>query len=59
MAVGIAPECIDREIGALKADIGKLLAEISDRLADESARFSEYPNGRAKQGARDSRVIRH
>ena len=39
VAGGIAPEGIDREIGALKADIGKLLAEISDRLAEESARF--------------------
>ena len=39
VAVGIAPEGIDREIGALKADIGKLLADISDRLAEESARF--------------------
>jgi hypothetical protein len=39
VAAGIAPEGIDREIGALKADIGKLLADISDRLAEESARF--------------------
>jgi len=39
VATGIAPEGIDREIGALKADIGKLLADISDRMAGESARF--------------------
>ncbi len=39
VATSIAPEGIDREIGALKADIGKLLADISDRMADESARF--------------------
>jgi hypothetical protein len=39
VAVGIAPEIIDREIGVLKSDIGKLLADISDRMAAESARF--------------------
>jgi hypothetical protein len=39
VATSIAPEGIDREIGALKANIGKLLADISDRMAEESARF--------------------
>jgi hypothetical protein len=39
VAVGIDPEGIDRDIGALKSEIGKMLADISDRLAAESSKF--------------------
>jgi len=39
IALGIAPDGIDAEIGSLKAAVGKMLADISDRLAAESARF--------------------
>jgi hypothetical protein len=39
VAVAVAPEGIDREIGHLKAEVGKMLADVSDRLAAESARF--------------------
>jgi hypothetical protein len=38
-AVALAPDNIDREIGALKAEIGKMLAEIAEKLALESGKF--------------------
>ena len=38
-AVSLAPDNIDREIGALKAEIGKMLADTAEKLALESGKF--------------------
>jgi len=40
VALAVAPEGIDREIGALKSEITKLLADVSEKLAAEALKFS-------------------
>ncbi len=51
VAVAVAPDGIDRDIGQLKAEVGKMLADISDKLASESVRFRNVEKAVASKEA--------